>query len=229
MSTDSNFDGQPQKEPSMIIAVNNSNRDIHSQLVRQMFELRAEVFHGRLGWDVQVEQGLEIDVFDREADPLYLMAVDDYGNLKGSLRLLPTTGPNMLRDVFSELLPPGERVESPLIWESTRFCVTKSAGAEITSRRLNRTTGELLAGIVEIGQQAGLISVVSVYDALMKRILTSAGCPAEVVGTPTKIGKVTTYAGLFAIDDEMLARIRDASGLVGPVLVESVTINRLAA
>lgn len=205
----------------MIITVNNANRQQHADLVDQMFRLRAEVFHERLGWDVEVTDGQEVDVFDRDADPLYLMAIDDNGRLKGSLRLLPTTGPNMLRDVFSELLPPGETITSPLIWESTRFCVTKAAGAEITSRRLNRTTGELLAGIVEVGQQAGLVSVVSVYDALMKRILTTAGCPADIVGTPKKIGKVTTYAGLFAIDDEMLGRIRDASGITGPVLMTS--------
>lgn len=201
----------------MIIVVNGAERHRHSQLIEQMYRLRAEVFADRLGWDVVVESGQERDRFD-EANPLYLCAVDPFGRLKGSLRLLPTTGPNMLRDVFHELLPDGEQVASPLIWESTRFCVTRSAAAELTSRRLNPTTGELLAGIVEVGQLAGLISVVSVYDAMMKRVLATAGCPAEIIGTPKRMGKVTAYAGLFAIDDAMLERIRAASGITGSVL-----------
>jgi acyl homoserine lactone synthase len=202
----------------MIIAINGSEIENRPRLTDAMFRLRAEVFSERLGWDVKVEDGQEIDDFDRKANPLYLLSVDDYGRLRGSLRLLPTTGPNMLRDVFHELLPDGERIESPLIWESTRFCVTKAAGAEITSKRLNRTTGELLAGIVEIGQMAGLISVVSVYDAIMKRVLSTAGCPADIVGVPRRIGKAMTYAGLFAIDDDMLNRIREASGITESVI-----------
>jgi len=135
----------------------------------------------------------------------------------------------MLRDVVHELLLEGERIESPLIWESTRFCVTKSAGAEITSRRLNRATGAILAGIVEIGQMAGLLSAASVYDAIMQQVLASAGCLAHIVGVPKRIGKAMTYAGLFAIDDAMLGRIREASGIDGPVLSRREAEGALAA
>ena len=45
--------------------------------------------------------GTEFD----DANPLYLVSVDpDTEEYWGSLRLLPTTGPNMLRDVFPQLL-----------------------------------------------------------------------------------------------------------------------------
>jgi N-acyl-L-homoserine lactone synthetase len=63
-----------------------------------MFRNRASVFSERLGWEVTVKDGRERDVFDDE-NPLYLISVDPYtGAYWGSLRLLPTTGPNMLRD-----------------------------------------------------------------------------------------------------------------------------------
>jgi acyl homoserine lactone synthase len=135
----------------------------------------------------------------------------------------------MLKDVFSELMDGEPVIESPLIWESTRFCVSAAAALERSPNQLNRTTGELLAGIVEVGRQAGLISVVSVYDAIMKRVLERAGCPADQVGTPKKIGKCTTFAGLFAIDDDMLARIKHASGLTGSVLAPDTVAEALAA
>lgn len=211
----------------MIIVLKGSEIRDRPQLADAMFSLRKQVFHDRLGWEVTVRDGWEIDDFD-SADPAYLLSVDDAGRLKGSLRLLPTTGPNMLRDVFSDLLDGAPPVESPLIWESTRFCVTADAAAERSGNLLNRTTGELLAGIVEVGMSAGLISVVSVYDAVMKRVLERAGCPADMIGAPRKIGKVTAFAGLFAIDDEMLARIRVAAGFTGSVLASPGSVLRAA-
>ncbi len=69
-----------------------------------MFRNRAETFAERLGWEVVVKAGRERDAFD-DANPLYLVSVDPVTEeYWGSLRLLPTTGPNMLRDVFPHLL-----------------------------------------------------------------------------------------------------------------------------
>ncbi|MCA3078753.1 MAG: GNAT family N-acetyltransferase [Rhodocyclaceae bacterium] len=196
----------------MIVRINGRNHGEYSSMITSMYRLRAEVFSERLGWDVTVSDGLEIDRFDA-CDPLYLLSINDRGELMGSLRVLPTTGPNMLRDVFSVLLSAGEQIESPLIWESTRFCVTKQAQGERSLNRLNRTTGELLLGLFETAQNAGISYVVSVYDAYMRRVLDQAGCHAEIIGEPKRIGRVLTYAGLFEVNDKMIARLRVESGI----------------
>ena len=201
----------------MIRLVQSKYKAQYSDEVDQMHRLRASVFSGRLGWDVQVVDGWEIDPFDA-LDPLYLISLDNLGHVRGTLRLLPTTGPNMLRNVFHCLLPDGLVIESPRIWESSRFSVDLSLPAERSANRLNRVTGELLAGIVEVGMLAGLTHVVSVYDARMARVLKQAGCPADLVGEPRRIGEVMTYAGLFDTDEAMLGRIRAAAGLEGSVL-----------
>ena len=61
-----------------------------------MFRNRAETFSERLGWEVVVRGGYERDAFD-DANPLYLVSVDTITEeYWGSLRLLPTTGPNMV-------------------------------------------------------------------------------------------------------------------------------------
>ncbi len=111
-----------------------------------MFRMRAEVFSGRLDWEVSLENGREIDSFDTE-DTLYLLTLDEQsGQLRGAVRLLPTTGPNILRDIFSVLLP-GGAVESPLIWESSRFAVNprilQPKDRAEANQTLNRTTVEL--------------------------------------------------------------------------------------
>lgn len=203
-----------------------SNR--HPQLMDKMFRMRAEVFSHRLGWEVNVIDGREIDRFD-DADPLYLLSVDHAGLLQGAVRLLPTTGPNMLRDVFATLMP-GGAVESPLIWESSRFAINPDAVAA-TSRPdanhiVNRTTIELLCGIVEVCRKAGVEHVVSVFDARMARIFRAADCPFETIGTPARIGKVMAYAGLFEISDDMRERLARIVQMPQTVLASEATFSR---
>ena len=190
----------------MIYAVKGSDADRHPKWMDEMHRLRARVFKDRLNWDVKVEQGKERDRFD-DCNPLYLLSVDTSGTVMGTLRLLSTTGPNMLRDVFPMLLAEGEVVESPTIWESTRFAVDGSAAPTPNGGKVNRVTTELLCGIVEIGIMAGLTDIVSVFDAHMLRVLRTAGYAPELLGRPQKIGAVTTHAGLFDVSEEAWRRI----------------------
>ena len=214
----------------MILAIEGVDRHAYPDLFDQMFRMRAAVFSERLGWDVTVVDGKEIDRFDAE-DPLYLLCVDELTNeLKGAVRLLPTTGPNMLRDVFGVLVPDGS-VESPLIWESSRFAVNPmfSVGPDRqdANRVVNTTTIELLCGLVEAAQLAGVEHIVSVFDARMARIFRAADCPYEPIGVPARIGKTMTYAGLFEISDSMRQRLGAAGGLHAPLLASAGA--RLAA
>lgn len=203
----------------MIRIVESCDRAINSALIDQMYRVRASVFSDRLGWDVEVRNGREIDRFDAE-DPLYLLSIDEQtGQLQGSVRLLPTTGPNMLRDVFPILLG-GETVQSSLIWESSRFALNPELGRRGDDANLvvSKTTIELLCGIVEVCQNAGIPHVVSVYDTRMARIFKAASCSATVIGTPTRIGKIMTYAGIFEITDEMLIRLGEVGNISASVL-----------
>lgn len=208
----------------MILAIEGVYRRAYPDLFDQMFRMRAAVFLDRLGWDVTVVDGKEIDRFDDE-DPLYLLCVDELTQeLKGAVRLLPTTGPNMLRDVFAVLVPGGS-VESPLIWESSRFAINPELsvghGRRDVNRVVNTTTIKLLCGLVEAAHLAGVDHIVSVFDARMARIFRAADCPYELIGAPTRIGKTMTYAGLFETSHAMRRRLGDAGGLHAPVLAAS--------
>lgn len=205
----------------MITVIEGVDRDRHPDLIEEMFRMRAAVFADRLGWDVTVTDGLESDHFDDE-DPLYLLAIDERsGELQGAVRLLPTTGPNMLRDVFAELVP-GGAPESPLIWESSRFAINPAilgeADRAAANHIVNRTTIELLCGIVEVCQSAGIEHIVSVFDARMARIFRSIGCAHEVIGTPMRIGKTMTYAGVFEMSEPMRSQLAMTGGINGSVL-----------
>lgn len=205
----------------MITVIEGVDRERHPALIEAMFRMRAAVFAKRLGWDVTVTNGLETDRFDAEA-PLYLLSLDDRtGSLQGGVRLLPSTGPNMLRDVFPVLVP-GGAPESPLIWESSRFAVNpeafETADRAQANHVVNRTTIELLCGIVEVCQRAGIEHIVSVFDARMARIFRSVDCAFEIIGTPARIGRTMTYAGVFDMSDQMRKRLANAGELHAPVL-----------
>lgn len=79
----------------MILVVDGLNRHLFTEVLDEMFELRARVFGGRLGWDVNIEDGKEIDQFDH-LDPAYVIGLDDEGNVVAAVRALQTTGPHML-------------------------------------------------------------------------------------------------------------------------------------
>ncbi len=163
-----------------------------------MFRSRAETFSARLGWEVVVKDGYERDRFD-DLNPLYLVSVDpETEEYWGSLRLLPTTGPNMLRDVFRQLLDDGETVANPTIWESSRISAVSRPGQPDRSRSgVNYVLSELVLGIGEVAVLAGLTEIVSVFDARMFRVLKAAGVGLRVIGTPQRVGDVMCYAALF--------------------------------
>lgn len=205
----------------MMLAIEGVDRHLHPDLFEQMFRMRAAVFADRLAWDVNVVDGREVDRFDAE-NPLYLLCIDEVTQeLRGAVRLLPTIGPNMLKDVFSVLVP-GGTVESPLIWESSRFAINPELAVGPARRDpnqvVNTTTVELLCGLVEAAQFARVEHIVSVFDVRMARIFRAVDCPYEIIGVPARIGRAMTYAGLFEVSNAMRRRLGSKAGLHEPVL-----------
>jgi acyl homoserine lactone synthase len=184
----------------------------------QMFRLRKRVFHDRLKWEVNVSGEYEIDSYDF-LRPLYVLAMDDSSKqVLGSLRLLPSTGPNMLNDTFSALLPEGKPYQSPTVWESSRYCVDTEASEKWCEKGVHQTSAELLLALYEIGMTAGLDFVVSVVDLRMERIFRRLNSSSERIGGPVKFGEVSTVAALWETTPEALERVRAATGIFTSVL-----------
>ncbi len=203
---------------------------VEQSKLESMFRLRYRVLVERLGWTLKGTGGLECDQFD-ELDPVYIL-IEDRGKIVGSARLLRTTGPNMLRDVFAHVLDGRSAPDSPLIWESTRFVVDKEALPSRTDGLVSRATSYLLAGIWEVALAAGLQSITSVMTPGMGHVLQRAGCRMRVIGGPRTIGTNRLIAALFPVDSAALNRIQQAGGidsLVLPKLKRAATeVRRIA-
>jgi acyl homoserine lactone synthase len=194
----------------MIKIVTKDNAERHVDNLYQMHRIRKAVFKGRLGWDVTVSGELEVDEYDA-LGPSYLLSIDRYGTLNGCVRLLPTTGPNMLRDIFPSFVtkaavPRGERV-----WEASRFAVSGNTTA--AEAGLSQTTYDLLIGVLKFGLSNGITTIVCVVDLGMERILRRAGWQLERLGPAHRIGSTIAMAGQLDVSAQILRRLEARVGL----------------
>lgn len=184
-----------------------------SELAMGMHRLRGRVFKGRLDWDVSVSDGLEIDQYDT-FKPTYLLALEQT-DVVGCVRLLPTTGRNMLADTFPVLLDGNPAPKATTIWESSRFCVDTKTVAATAENGLRKATFLLFAAMIEWGQQRNLQAIATVTDLRMERILRRAGWQLDRLGMPRQIGSTKAVAGLLPITKEALGAIRAAGQISG--------------
>jgi len=191
--------------------------------IAEMHRLRYRVFKGRLDWDVQVSGDMEIDEFDA-FHPAYLLLRASDGRVEGCVRLLPSTGPTMLRDTFPILLDGATAPCSPTIWESSRFALDIQADAPKVNHGLASATYELFAGMIEFGLSRQLNEIVTVTDARMERILRRAGWPLRRIGKPHALGNTLAVAGFLEVSMNSLRRVCSAGGLQGPVLWAPVAL-----
>lgn len=181
--------------------------DQFPRLKEGMFKDRAQQFSTRLGWEVTVDDaGNERDQYD-DLNPLYILWERPDGTHGGSLRLLPTTGDTMLNDHFRNLTD-GVRIESPLIWECTRFCLAPGAEVSISSA--------LMLGVLEMGLNAYLSHIAGVFDARMIRVYRRVGWGPTVLGTEGT-GREAISAGLWACDEGYRPRLLSRAGVTSEV------------
>jgi N-acyl-L-homoserine lactone synthetase len=174
--------------------------DLHKfpKLADTMFKDRADQFKNRLGWDVNVdENGHERDEYD-DINPLYVIWEDENGCHGGSMRFLPTVGQTMVNDHFSHLTD-GVRIESPLIWECTRFCLAPNAD--------RRVTACLVLGAGEVMQNFSVSHFVGVFDPRMERIYRLLGVNPDVVGRKGE-GDAEIGIGLWEFDESARPRVQ---------------------
>ena len=211
-----------EMEKDMIIVIDGLNRQRYTRLLDEMFALRARVFGQRLGWEVDIRDGREIDQYDA-LDPAYVIGVNDENRVVACVRALQTTGPHMLSDVFSSILDGEPPLRSATLWESTRFCVDTEVLERGNARNsISYATCELMAASLEYARESGITDIVTVIDPVMNRVLKRSDCaPYGYVGKTTPMGKVSAMAALLDCSEDRIDRIRQFAGIEGDVFVDT--------
>ncbi|NKL94438.1 acyl-homoserine-lactone synthase [Rhizobium leguminosarum] len=181
----------------------------HQTLLKQMYRLRADVFGGRLEWDVTVMDGGERDQYD-ELNPTYILATSS-NKVVGCARLLPAVGPTMLELTFPQLLRDGSLNANAAMIESSRFCVDTTLPAGRGGGQLHLATLTLFAGIIEWSMANGYDRIVTATDLRFERILNRAGWPMARLGEPVAIGNTVAIAGTLPADQESFEQVRPSN------------------
>ena len=184
----------------MLHYIYGNDLDLFPKLRDSMFRDRAAQFANRLGWDaVQVDEaGREMDAYD-DLNPLYMIWELEDGTHGGSMRMMPTIGQTMINDHFTHLTD-GVRIQSPLIWECTRFCISPRAD--------RRATAALVVAAGELMDEFALEHFVGVFFDKMERVFSLSHITPDILGisTDTDAAGDRIAVGTWEITDDCMER-----------------------
>lgn len=177
-------------------------REFQSRELWAMHRLRTRMFRDRMGWDVPVMSGMEIDGFDA-LDPYYLIIGDGNEGVSGCWRLLPTVGPNMLKDTFSQLLHGQSAPESEVVWELSRFAIEADGPQGFSVSEL---TANAMREMVVFADRMGITHYVTVTTTAIERLMRRTGIAIDRFGPPLRIG----VENAIALDIDLGEKTHDA-------------------
>lgn len=181
--------------------VSGSQADLPHGLYADLGAYRHEVFVELLGWDLDTPEGIEQDQFDRQ-DTVYVVARNNEGGINGCARLLPTTGPYLLGEVFPELLNGLAPPSSPDVWELSRFAAVDVSDVSTSPcRQLSSPIAvALLKGAIQTAARLGAKRLITVSPLGVERLLRHAGFRARRAGPPMVLGGHPLFACWIEIE-----------------------------
>jgi N-acyl-L-homoserine lactone synthetase len=183
-----------------------TKRDRHDPAYEEMLRGRATVFRDRMNWNVEVVDGKEFDFYDRNENPIYLISLDHTGKVVGSLRVLPTTGPTMLKSDFGFMFQEPVNRESPTVWECTRFCVHIGSDNKILKSR--NVAVQLLCGLCDLALEFNIGAIIGVYDLPMQAVYRRLGwSPSLLSASWPRFGKIC--CGVWDVTPTIRDRLRN--------------------
>ncbi len=179
-----------------------------------MHRLRHRVFVERQKYDVPTYRNMEWDQFDTPA-AVYLVWRDEDGEARAVTRLIPTTFPYMIQELWPDLVD-GEALPShDKIWEATRFGIDRG----LTPDKRRQVLGELVCGCLEYGLRNDIDEFLCVMPIqIINGAIRAAGVTVDVLGEPRKLGGLPVVSGRVHITRQALLRARRFYGLKNPVL-----------
>lgn len=198
----------------MIVVINAENRRLFEADLSEMYRQRKTVFVDRAGWKIPVVADQEIDCYDRE-DTIYLLSKEELdGALLASVRLLPTTRPHLMGDLFATACqdaPP----HGPTIWEVSRFCTNP----DLPGRGIRLALlWEIICGVMETSLLYGIEKVIFVANRALLPLALTAGWEVRKLGETLRDEDDDLTAVTAVISTAGLGRVRHYHGIAIPAI-----------
>lgn len=178
-----------------------------------LHRLRHKIFVERHGYQVPTFRGMEWDAFDTPA-AVYLLWRDDLRQVRAIARLIPTTFPYMIKELWPELIYGEELPSRPDVWEVTRLGVDRSLAPTLRGR----VFGEMMCACGEFGRKLGISEYYLVTHPRVIRSIEANGCSVRLLGRSRAIGRCVVTAAAVAVTDRAIATLRRTYSLPPKVL-----------
>lgn len=196
---------------SAVVIGRAGDRNITPTLMEQMFRLRYDVFHEKLGWEVDGTDQQERDDFDH-LNPIYMIA-GNHQRAQGCWRLLPTTGPNMLANTFPQLLRGEKTPIATSIWELSRFAVTSASRRYKGQIYLSELTYAMIDQLIEFADFNSIDQYVTVTSVSVERLMKRCDIPMIRFGDgeSTMVGSVESVACWIPVNEQFRNAVAHAT------------------
>jgi acyl homoserine lactone synthase len=186
--------------------ISGTSKEFSPEFETALAEYRHKIFIERLGWPLPVENGMERDQFDHP-NTHYVVACEPSGAICGCARLLPTTEPYLLGEVFPHMLGGVPVPRTHEVWELSRFAAASTDSNSMIDAP--RNTRNLLAAAVKSAAEQGATRLIFVSYLGTERLLHRMGVHAHRAGPPTLVDGKRIFACWIEIDTQTI----DALGI----------------
>jgi acyl homoserine lactone synthase len=198
----------------MIDAISLATAHLLGDALPSAYRLRHRIFVERQKYDVPTHKGMEWDQFDTPA-AVYLLWRDEKARPRAIARLIPTSLPYMIQQLWPELVREGDMPSRDDIWEVTRFGIDR----ELDRGRRARIFGEMFCAFAEYGLRNGISDYIFLTPApVIANALVDAGVAVERLGKSKQLGRLPVVVARSAVTYEALLRLRRHHRIAGPVL-----------
>lgn len=202
----------------MITCVTCENLHEFGSLWQRQFLLRFEGFIERQDYDVKTFRGMEYDQYDTPAAS-YLVYHTDDGEVLGVNRLTPVTHGCMLQDLWPHLVQDHALFRSPVVWEGTRYCISKDVAPELRQRIIH----EMAVAYLEFGLSQGLQWIIGMMPTYIYRsVFERPGIEMRYLGEVQPLGRHKVRAVAIPVQAQQLANVRQKTGIAQRVLRHSL-------
>ncbi|WP_313254137.1 acyl-homoserine-lactone synthase [Stenotrophomonas acidaminiphila] len=169
--------------------------DLSPLLTQALGRYRHRVFVETLGWQLDTPPGIERDRFDRP-ETVHVIVRDDQLDIVGYARLLPTTGPYLLGEMFPQLMNGQPPPCSNDVWELSRFAVMDLRGARtgVCPQRPSALAVDILQLAADYVERRGGKRLITVSPLAMERLLRRTGFHVHRAAPPQMIEGHPTFA-----------------------------------
>lgn len=190
--------------------VNAANQHLHKDLRDQFFTIRHSIYVDEKHWRDSDASRREIDQFDNDL-ATYLIGEND-GEVMAGSRLVPTSEPHLLSEVFPEMAGLHGLIRQPDVAEWTRGFVVKQ-------HRHGPAKNQICGAVMDYCLREGIAAIGGVQDCYWLPLWRRFGWVVREIGPRQKIAGRECVAAFFDVSEYARDKALLHGGLVRSPLV----------